>query len=236
MILLACLASCISDLDQMWLYRIPSSRLQGYLTSSHTLPRGETRPISRFNRNRQRACDARTRKAIRHFDFKMIYTKSSVIVVSMVVCTAIPDPRPACARDDKAEASKSTIDYVSSSYYEKEYRFTITSAMLAGCPGWDPSRNPNPPVSAALALSKAGQFIGSIPPWEGSDWELRGLNLVKIPFSENWVWRVRYDLVHGGGSSGQWPKMSCWVLMDGTVVKPAILDRAVTPWVPQESP
>jgi hypothetical protein len=105
------------------------------------------------------------------------------------------------------------------SYYNgKQYKFVITEAQQARCPKWDPRTAPNPPCSAAKALEQARRFIGTIATKNNTFWEFEHLALVDV--SGGWAWRATYDLTLRGASTGVWPRMDCWILMDGTVIKP----------------
>src|SRR5437588_4191375 len=107
------------------------------------------------------------------------------------------------------------------SYYNgKQYKFIITEAEQARCPKWDPRTAPNPPYSAAKALEQARQFIGTIATKNNTFWKFGDLALVDV--SGGWAWRARYTLTLPGPSTGAWPTMDCWILMDGTVIKPKL--------------
>ena len=129
------------------------------------------------------------------------------------------------------------------SYYDgKKYEFKITAERQAVCPKWDVEKDANPPCSAGKALLKAREFIATIEtgdtlpwdtkagPWDGKDadlgkgkdglfWEFEDLALVNV---NGWVWRARYRLAKHGVMTGIWPKMDCWILMDGTVIQPRV--------------
>jgi len=107
------------------------------------------------------------------------------------------------------------------SYYAgKRYTFTITSDRQARCPNWNPEKSDNPPLSAAMALSKAKKFIAGIKLDDGYKWEFEDLSLIEV---YGWAWRAQFRLSWQRGSSTGPPRlMQCWVLMDGTVVQPTI--------------
>lgn len=107
------------------------------------------------------------------------------------------------------------------SYYDgKRYQFTITDERLARCPKWDLDQQENPPYPAAKALAQAKQFIAGVPTSEKTFWTLEDLSLVDL--GDDWAWRARFSLTYRGPSSGIWPTMDCWILMDGTQIKPKI--------------
>jgi hypothetical protein len=95
-----------------------------------------------------------------------------------------------------------------------------TEAEQARCPKWDPGTEPNPPYPAAKALEQGRQFIATVPTKSDTFWEFEDLSLVKV--SGSWAWRARYRLTLRGGSTGVWPTMDCWILMDGTRIQPKI--------------
>jgi hypothetical protein len=106
------------------------------------------------------------------------------------------------------------------SYYDgKQYAFDISAERQARCPKWDPEKDANPPVSAAEALASAKRFIAAIETKNGLFWKFEYLSLVNV---DGWAWRARYKLETRGNSTGQWPTMDCWILMDGAVVQPSV--------------
>lgn len=112
-----------------------------------------------------------------------------------------------------------------SHYDHKQYKFIITEADQTRCPKWNPQTDPNPPYPAAKALEQARQFIATIPTKGHTFWEFEDLALVDV--SGGWAWRARYRLTLRGGSTGVWPTMDCWVLMDGTRIEPKITGENV---------
>jgi hypothetical protein len=109
------------------------------------------------------------------------------------------------------------------SYYDgKRYQFKITEAQQARSPKWDPDKDANPPHPAANALAEAQKFIASIPTFKETFWKLEDLALVNV--SGGWAWRARYRLTRRGGSTGIWPTMDCWIVMDGARVEPTITE------------
>jgi len=102
----------------------------------------------------------------------------------------------------------------------KRYTFTLTSDRQARCPKWNPDKSENPPLSPAKALLSARKFIAGIKPDDGYKWEFEDLSLVDV---YGWAWRAQFQLKWQRGSSSGPPRlMQCWILMDGTVVQPAI--------------
>jgi hypothetical protein len=107
-------------------------------------------------------------------------------------------------------------------YNGKRYEFAVHAERQANCPKWDPEKDANPPLSAAAALAKATKFIETIKTKDGVWWELEELALVKL---DGWMWQAHYRLTKFGVMTGVWPRMPCWILMDGTVVQPKITDN-----------
>ena len=106
------------------------------------------------------------------------------------------------------------------SYDGRRYEFVVTGDQIARCPKWDAEKEANPPLSAAAALAKAREFISTIKTKDDLEWGFEGLVLVNL---DGWIWQARYGLVRKQGiMTGVWPKMDCWILMDGTVVQPRI--------------
>ena len=117
--------------------------------------------------------------------------------------------------------SRTPGDSEYNSYYNgKQYKFIVTEAQQRRCPKWDPRTTPNPPYAAAQALNQARQFIATIATKNNTFWEFESLALVDV--SGGWAWRAQYRLTLRGGSTGIWPTMDCWILMDGTVIKPIL--------------
>jgi hypothetical protein len=106
-------------------------------------------------------------------------------------------------------------------YDGKCYEFTVSAEQQARCPKWDMQNGANPPRSAAEALAKASEFIAAIRIADDFWWELEELALVEI---KGWMWQARYCLAKRGPSTGVWPRMPCWILMDGTVIQPRITE------------
>jgi hypothetical protein len=102
---------------------------------------------------------------------------------------------------------------------DKRYKFVITPKMQDSCPKWDPKREKRPPFSASTAFKKASKFISSIDPGKGQYWQTPEIALVDV---YGWLWRVRFQLWSQLGWDGPPQYMDCYVLMDGTVVKPSI--------------
>ena len=109
-------------------------------------------------------------------------------------------------------------------YAGKCYEFSVSAEQQADCPKWDKEKDANPPVPAAEALAKATEFITTIKTADGLSWELEELALVKVTFG-GWMWQARYCLTKERGlMSGVWPRMPCWILMDGTIIQPRITE------------
>lgn len=107
-------------------------------------------------------------------------------------------------------------------YYDGHaYRYVITPEMVDKAPHWSPDASPNPPISAAKALAKGNACIHQVPTKPAESWQLRELALGQA--AGGWIWVVRYRLISNEQiMTGYWPTLFCPVLMDGTVVNPAI--------------
>jgi hypothetical protein len=109
-------------------------------------------------------------------------------------------------------------------YGGKHYRWEIHLKQLERTPNWEPAKQPNPPLSAAKALAKAQAFIRSILPDEHAKWQLRCLHLSNQRTWGRWLWQVSYD-GPSHDNSGVPPTMECYILLDGTVLQPTIIDQ-----------
>jgi len=115
-------------------------------------------------------------------------------------------------------------DIAFSSLYDGEYyQHTISDDRLAKCPKWNPEKDLNPPHPAGKALAQAKKYIATIATTEETFWEFEGLALVNV--RDGWAWRATYRLTRKGFSSGIWPTMQCWILMDGSLVDPIVTKR-----------
>ncbi len=109
-------------------------------------------------------------------------------------------------------------------YQDKRYQYKISVAQLARSPIWDRQEEPNPPYPAANALRKAETFMATIPAPKNEFWTLDVLALEELE-QDRWAWRATYRL--GGIVRGNAPTMQCWILMDGTLLKPKITSYAL---------
>ena len=112
----------------------------------------------------------------------------------------------------------------------KRYEIRITASQLAASPLWNPEKEDQPPLPAAKALAKAKRFIGKIETNPGTTWHFEDLSLItvgKVNLTDTvWAWRARWGLRRKGElTTGIWPNMECYILMDGTVLEP----RMITP-------
>jgi len=107
-------------------------------------------------------------------------------------------------------------------YYDgNRYEYKVTHSMIEKSPHWTPEVSPNPPLSAAAALTRGNACIHAITIKSGESWELRELALGQA--AGGWIWIARYRLVlKGQPMTGYWPTLFCPILMDGIVVKPII--------------
>jgi hypothetical protein len=108
----------------------------------------------------------------------------------------------------------------------KHYVVTVTDERLKSTPSWE-KRPENPPLSARRALKLANDFkntfVKDAPGWK---WEFQSIGLkhngpANAP--QKWYWVAYYEEypLHGflGGAP---PYLFVVVLMDGTVLKPAV--------------
>jgi hypothetical protein len=104
-------------------------------------------------------------------------------------------------------------------YRDNRYKFTITEEQQDKCPKWDSGREENPPLSPAQALKQAKKYIARIETAKDYAWEFEELSLLDV---SGWLWRTRYRLTFRGGWTGPPVYMDCYILMDGTVIKPVV--------------
>ncbi len=110
-------------------------------------------------------------------------------------------------------------------YYSegRQYVVTISDEDLAHCPKWDPNTQDNPPYPAAKALAQADNFMADFPVPVAhaheipASWALEDLALVRL--GDGWAWRASYVLNRGLVAMRS-SKMRCWILMDGSLMKP----------------
>jgi len=103
----------------------------------------------------------------------------------------------------------------------KKYAFTITEAMLVSTQDWNGSGNP--PLSCGDALKAADAFIATLKPDAPYSWRFEGLTL--MPRNTKWIWSGSWTLEWDKPMTGVWPHMSCYILMDGTVVRPVVSEH-----------
>jgi hypothetical protein len=111
--------------------------------------------------------------------------------------------------------------------YDKWYEYRITASQLDELPKWDPDKEDNPPLPAAKALAKARQFINTIETSPRVVWMFEDLSLTSVGKAKGdvtvWAWRARWQLASKEGpTTGLWPHMDCYILMDGTVLQPKV--------------
>jgi len=123
---------------------------------------------------------------------------------------------------------------VTHTYDNRSYEFELTSEKFYRAPKWNPQKSKHPPYPANKALEKGEEFIKRFPPKKDTHWEFQTLTLmpVKDYSAESnsarkitgWVWLVSYQLrpVGNVGTTGYWPSMGCFILMDGSVVEPKV--------------
>src|SRR5438552_8232073 len=104
----------------------------------------------------------------------------------------------------------------------KSYKFSIDSERQKAVPKWDVKRQQNPPLSAASELERARRFISRIEPGRDRTWEIGETSLIDV---YGWLWKVRFRLASPIGWNGPPHYMDCYILMDGTMVKPVIANQ-----------
>lgn len=102
---------------------------------------------------------------------------------------------------------------------DKRYTFVITLERQAKCPTWNPKTQPNPPLAASRALVTARKWVAAIQQPEDYTWEFEDLSLIDAC---GWTWRGRFRLAYKGVADGPPRIMDCYILMDGSVIKPTI--------------
>ena len=108
----------------------------------------------------------------------------------------------------------------------KQYEFRISEERLSLCPKWDIAKDQNPPCSAALALSTSEKFflgLSEANSRKDQKWWFDSLALVKV--GEQWAWKATYEFwPRNGRRMGMAASLNCWILMDGKIVKPTVID------------
>ncbi len=103
------------------------------------------------------------------------------------------------------------------------YQLAVKFEVMRDLPFWDCEKQENPPVSASRAVKEAFKFMSKLEHQSGWDYHL-DLRL-KQPAS-NWIWEARwrrYRDVDGRRESDE--ETRCWILMDGTVVEPVLVNN-----------
>jgi len=99
--------------------------------------------------------------------------------------------------------------------------YELTAALLARLPKWDPALVPEPPLAVGQAIGVAQEWIRTQVP----DSELRLLTASLVSQGDSWVYQVRFVPGPAGrGSSFNQPPIVV-VLMDGSVLEPARVDK-----------
>jgi hypothetical protein len=105
-----------------------------------------------------------------------------------------------------------------------KYEFQITDQRLSACPKWDVAKTPNPPCSAAQALSLSEvyfQRISDSASHKDHKWWFESIALVKL--GEDWAWKATYEFwPRSGERRGRASSLQYWVLMDGKPVVPNV--------------
>ena len=114
------------------------------------------------------------------------------------------------------------------SYYESKterIETRVTNQDLAACPTWKPSDG-NPPISARKAIALADEVAASLRPYKDSNWEFQHLALSQLDTGEtenggHWCWQAYYR----GHSVHQARSREIWVLFDGSVITPKVVQK-----------
>ena len=108
------------------------------------------------------------------------------------------------------------------SYYDgKQYGSMLSNKLLDSCPRWNPQEDPSPPLAAGRALKTAHKWITTVKTSKETFWSFQDLVIVDFG-DDRWAWRATYRLTLNEPSTGVWSTMQCWILMDGTHVKPKV--------------
>jgi hypothetical protein len=107
------------------------------------------------------------------------------------------------------------------------YKIEVKPEVFRATPIWDNELEPNPPVPASQALKKAFRFTTKLEQESGWDYHLDGLTLIQ-PGSK-WYWEARFSHYRylDGLRKGD-EQTRCWILMDGTVIEPVLVDNPIT--------
>jgi len=107
--------------------------------------------------------------------------------------------------------------------FKKQYICKITGSHLAKSPKWSDDAE-NPPLAAKKAIDLATKMKDSlVKDGKQYKWELDSLELRQTPFSR-WLWVAKYQARFQGMSTGIPHELDIVVMMDGTVIKPEVLD------------
>ena len=115
--------------------------------------------------------------------------------------------------------------HVSYFHLKKKVSVEVTELAVDKTPSWL-ENSENPPLSAKQAIQKASKFKDTIVvDTKDEKWVLRDAAL--CPFhGEKWYWLIRFEAEPFAASfSGVPHDLKLAVLMDGTVVKPEVVDR-----------
>ena len=105
----------------------------------------------------------------------------------------------------------------------KEYRYRIPKDSVSRSPAWLPSQ-PNPPLPARKALKLANDFADRALIGDPQTRRVFArLDLTPAGQKDKWLWIAVYEWRASG--TGPVPWAFAIILMDGTVVKPKIIDN-----------
>jgi hypothetical protein len=112
-------------------------------------------------------------------------------------------------------------------YRGRLYRLEVKPEVFRSTPTWDTEAQANPPVAASQALKEAFRFTTRLEQQSGWEYHLDGLTLIQ-PGSQ-WYWEARFSHYRDldGLRKGD-EQTRCWILMDGTVVEPVLVENATT--------
>ena len=107
------------------------------------------------------------------------------------------------------------------------YQMEAKLDLFTNVPSWNPLTQPNPPLAAARALERATNFIAEIKKDDGWSFHLDRLSLVQ--HGSFWIWEAQWSYLRDTVEYQKgFDKMGCWILMDGTLVKPVRMKKPVS--------
>jgi len=115
------------------------------------------------------------------------------------------------------------------------YKLEVKTEVYRTTPIWDTEAQPNPPVSASQALREALRFMTKLEQQSGWTYHIDGLTLIQP--ESRWYWEARFSHYRylDGLRKGD-EQTRCWILMDGSVVEPVLVENARTNDFPRIPP